>query len=139
MAQLQHPLAGGPAGPLVRHLQFELDTLEATSLSLQHTAGSGLDLAHRAVGLSVSATHRARSFLTSRARAAGVYSGDQEINITLLPSHPSSSYICLGLTLGSCAPAPVVLVSTEESMICLLTQAETGQRELEEQNFEEHP
>ena len=103
LAQLLHPLAGGPVGPKVRYLQFELDTQEAASLSPQHTAGGGLEPAHRAVGLSVSATHRNFLFLAGRAGAADVNSWDKGVNMALLLSHPSHSHIRMGLTLESCA------------------------------------
>ena len=72
MAQLLHPLAGRPAGPKVRYLKFELDTLEATSLYPQHTAGGGLDTANQYLSLSDGATHWAVLFLAGRAGAADV-------------------------------------------------------------------
>ena len=53
VAQLLQLLAGGPAGPQVRYLQFQLDTLKAASLSPQHTASGGLEPTHYVVCLSV--------------------------------------------------------------------------------------
>ena len=49
----------------------------------------------------------------------------------------SGSKSFLGLTLGSCAPTPVVLVFTEEPMMWPLTKADIGQAELEDQNLED--